>query len=293
MKTPPWPVLSLVALLAAGSCPRADAGLFSDKFEMLVVAERAKDAPTESSDPVSYVAFDGGYIEAGDPIAGETPPTADQVRRSLGAALNAQGFRSTQGSPSLVLAYYWGVLRVDHSQIRSPFGIKTNLRARIGLVSTQQLGAEVENHILGQKSGSSVDMNASSPTLLVGPLESVVQNARLPRIFVVVSAYDYQGLAKRHEAKLVWSVKLSAQETSGEVSEVIPSLVASGAPFFGKDLRDVRIVKTSLTARTPSGSGEPSNLQSSAESYNLDNPFIQSLLKRDRARVSGTDDTGA
>ena len=290
MKTAPWPSLSLAALLTAGLCPQSNAGLFTDNFESTVVAERAKDGPPESKDPVSYVAFDGGYIEAGDPIAGDRPPTADQVRQELRTALEAQGFQAGQGTPSLVLAYYWGVLRVDRTQIRVPFGIKTNLRARIALISTEMQGAEVENHILGREKGSNMDMNASSPTRLVGPLETVAQNSKLPRIFIVVSAYDYRSLSERHEAKLVWRVKLSAQESSGEMYEVIPPLIAAGGPFFGKDLSDSRFVKTSLSKAPPVSGAEASNVQPSPGSYNLDGPFIQAILKRERAKVSGMED---
>lgn len=290
MKTAPWPSLSLAALLAAGFCPQTNAGLFTDNFEMTVVAERAKDAPPESKGPVSYVAFDGGYIEAGDPIAGDRPPTADQVRQELRTGLEAQGFQPAQGTPSLVLTYYWGVLRVDRTQIRVPFGIKTNLRARIALVSTELQRAEVENHILGREKGSNVDMNASSPARLVGPLETVAQNSRLPRIFVVVSAYDYQALTERHETKLVWRVKLSAQESSGEMYEVIPPLITTGAPFFGKDLSDSRFVKTTLSKAPPVNGADASNVEPSPGSYNLDGRLIRDILKRERAKVSGMEE---
>ena len=74
--------LTLAALAASGLCSAAKAGLFSDKFEMLVVAERAADAP-EASGTIAAALVDGGYIEAGDPIAGENPPSAASVRQEL------------------------------------------------------------------------------------------------------------------------------------------------------------------------------------------------------------------
>ena len=289
MKTAPWTTLSLAALLTAGLCPQANAGLFTDNFEITVVAERAKDAPPVSSGPVSFVAFDGGFIEAGDPIAGDTPPSAEQVRQELRAALEAQGYHAAQGTPSLVLTYYWGVLRKDREQIRVPFGIKTNLRARIALVSTEMQRAEVENYILGAEKGSNVDMNASSPALLVGPLETVLQNSSMSRIFVVVSAYDYQALSARREAKLVWRAKLSAQESSGEMNEVIPPLIAIGGQFFGKDLPDGRIVKTTLSKAAPV-SGSEADVQPVPGSYNLDAKFIHAMLRSERTKVSGSED---
>ncbi len=290
MKTTPWPSLSLAALLTAGFCPHLNANLFTDNFEATVVTERAKDAPPEPKGPVSYVAFDGGYVEAGDPIAGDTPPSADQVRQELRTALASQGYQTAQGAPSLVLTYHWGVLRKDRQQIRVPFGIKTNLRARIALVSTEMLRAEAENYILGVEKGSDIDMNASTPALLVGPVETVIQNSNFARIFIVVSAYDYQSLSDRHEVKLVWRTKLSAQESSGEMFEVIPPLIAVGGQFFGKDSRDVRIIKTTLQKAQPVTGDAASNVEPSPGSYNLDAGFIKGLLKKERTKVSGTDD---
>jgi hypothetical protein len=287
MKISPWSPLSLAALLTAGFCPLASANLFTDNFEATVVAERAKDAPPESKAAVSYVMFDGGYVEAGDPIAGDTPPTADQVRQELRAALEAQGFQQTQGTPSLVLTYYWGVLRRDREQIRVPFGIKTNLRARIALVSTEELGAETENYIVGKERGSSIDLSAAAPVRLTPPIETVLQHASLPRIFIIVSAYDYQELSEHHQSKLVWRAKLSALETSGESSEVIPPLIALGGQYFGKDILDVRTIKTTLMKAPPVTGGEAANAQASPESVNLDAKFIQGFIRAERSKVSG------
>jgi hypothetical protein len=288
MKTTTATSLCLATLLAAGFCQRANAGLFSDNFEALVIAERAKGAPPEQGSPATYAAFDGGYIEAGDPLAGDTPPSADQVRQELNTALQSQGFQPGHGAPSLVITYYWGVLRVDHSQIRVPYGIKTNLRARIELVSTEQLGAEVENHILGQEKGSPVDMDVSSTTIPSGPMETIIQDSRQPRIFVVVSAYDYQSLAQHQSPRVVWRVKLSAMENSGEMDEVIPALITAGAPFFGKSLPDLHIAKATLS-RAASVSGS-AGAQPTAESINLDSQVLRDLMSKEHKTVSGYSD---
>jgi hypothetical protein len=135
-----------------------------------------------------------------------------------------------------------------------------------------------------------VDMSASSPVLLMGPVETILQNAKLARIFIVVSAYDYPTLAERHEAKLVWRVKLSAQESSGDMIEVIPPLIAAGGPFFGKNDPEVRLVKSNLSRASAVNGSDTANAQPSPGSYNLDDKFIQGLLKRERTKVAGTND---
>jgi hypothetical protein len=271
----------LVAIMAIGFAPHASAGIFSNNIDMLVVAETPNGAPAQSS-PLAYAAFDGGYIEAGDSIAGDTPPTPEQVSQSLRAALANQGFQAATSSPAVVLTYHWGVLRIDRRQIRVPYGIKSNLEARIELVSTRELGAEVENHILlNEKSGQS-NADGASPRFLVGPADTVREDSNQPRIFVIVSAYDYEGLVHR-EAKLLWRVKLSAREQSGEMDEVIPALVAGGAPYFGKDLPGVKTVE--VTPKTVSqGSSAPAV---TPDSLHLDSQFINGLLKSEHDNFSG------
>jgi hypothetical protein len=289
MKTSIYPALGLAVLCAAGFGTQAAAGVFSNSFRMLVVAEQPKATPAPQDSPVSYVAFDGGYIEAGDPIAGETPPTADQVGQGLRAALSDHGFRAAQTmTPSVVLTYHWGILRIDHTQLRVPYGIKTNLRARIELVSTEKLGAEVENHILGREKGSGMNENVSTPKILAGPLETVMQDSRQPRIFVVVSAYDYQGLLHR-EAKLLWRAKLSALETSGDMQEVIPALIAGGGPYFGKDFTNMQDIEGSL-AKPTQPALETAYARPLPESYQLDKQFISNLLKQEHRKISGMED---
>jgi hypothetical protein len=282
MKTHPLPPLGLVALLSVGLATQASAGIFSNNIDMLVVAEGANGSHQQSG-PAPYAAFDGGYIEAGDPIAGDTPPTAAQVSQSLQAALANLGYQKAAPAPSVVLTYHWGVLRIDHRQIRVPYGIKTNLEARIELVSTGPLGAEVENHILLNEKAGGLNPDAAAPRFLVGPAETVKQDARQPRIFVIVSAYDYQGLLHR-EAKLLWRAKLSAREQSGRMDEVIPALITGGSVFFGKDITEPRLVE--VTPRSvPAAAGPVPG--ASAEALNLDRQFIDGLLKAEHARFSG------
>jgi hypothetical protein len=200
--------------------------------------------------------------------------------------MRAQGFEANRTSPSVLLTYYWGVLRLDREEIRLPYGIKSNLNARLRLVSTEELGAEVENHILLRQKASGTDMNASSPPWLIGPTETVVQNARHPRIFVIASAFDYPSFAQRHEIKPLWRVKMSAQETSGDMDQVIPSLIATGAQFFGKNLQDPTIVQAILTTRA-GASTTPASLLQPAPVTNLDSQLIGSLLNHERIQFSG------
>ena len=289
MKTPRLLSLALAALLVAGSGSLARAGIFSDNFQVIVVAERATDAPPGIASATSYVAFDGGYVEAGDPVAGDNPPSANQVRQDLGSALASQGFQAAGSSPSLMLIYHWGVIRADHREIKVPYEIRKNQMARIALVSTEHAGTEVENSILNGEKGGGQNLNASSPVFLTAPLDAVLQHARVPRIFVVVSAYDFQAFAQHREARLVWRTKLSAQDNSGDMAEVIPPLIAKGAQFLGKGLPDVTYTEATLQGRQAAAVQASYSTQPSPDSYGLDKDALNGLLREERIRFSGTD----
>jgi hypothetical protein len=277
--------LSLAVPLMIGTATLARAGIFSnDTMDMIVVAEAPYAQQASAGTPLSYLAFDGGYIEAGDPIGGESPPSPDQVGQAFRSAVAQVGFRQSPVSPSAVLTYHWGVIRRDREEARMPYTIKPNLVARIELVGTQEMSGEVENHLLLRKKGS-LTSDAASPKILVGPEATVLQNAKVPRYFVIVSAYDYQGLL-RHETKLLWRVKLSAQDKEGPMDQVIPALLAGGAPYFGKNLTDVPSIKVSLRA-APQVSGAPAS-EASAGSGQLDGQVIQALLKGEHGTFSGT-----
>ncbi len=286
MKSLSWTSPLLAALLVAGTASRAHANLFTDNFQALIVAEKAKDAPAELCKPCSYVAFDGGFIEAGDPIAGDTEPTPEQVRQDLTSALASQGFQDSKGSPALVIIYHWGVLRPDHLEIKVPYEIRKNLSARLNLVSTRKMDAEIENLIRDREQAGGQDLSAASPRFLVPPLDTVVAHARLPRIFVVVSAYDYQALSGRHEAKLVWRAKLSAQETSGDMLQVIPPLISKGAPYFGQDLAEVPMLDATLEAH-PAAAPDSFKFQPTPETFGLDRQLLLQVIRHERARISG------
>jgi hypothetical protein len=278
--------LALVALLTAVTPSQARANIFSNNFETAIVAERTKEATDELTKPTTYVAFDGGYIEAGDPESGDEPPAAAEVRQGLEAALAAQGFQESEKVPKLLITYHWGVLRIDTLQIHVPYEVRQNLSARINLVSTRRMDAEIENHILDREKGSGENLYVSSPRFLTGELESVVSRARHPRIFVVVSAYDYQSLFERHVAKLIWRTKLSAQETSGDMAEVIPPMLAKGTGYFGTDYPNVIAVEATLGAKA-SSIGASASPEPSPETYHLDPASLAKLLAHGREEISG------
>ena len=67
------------------------------------------------------------------------------------------------------------------------------------------------------------------------------------------------------------------------MDEVIPALIAGGAPYFGKDLPGVKTVEVTPKAISQ-GSGASAVTQ---DSLHLDGQFINGLLKSEHDNFSG------
>ena len=65
-------------------------------------------------------------------------------------------------------------------------------------------------------------------------VNEIHQSANHPRYFLMVSALDYQA-AIRKKAVLLWCARVSTEQAGRDLSEVLPTLIASGVPFFGTD----------------------------------------------------------
>ena len=76
----------------------------------------------------------------------------------------------------------------------------------------------------------------------------------------------------------MWTTKLSAQESAGDMTEVIPPLIAKGAAFFGQDFPEVRIIQARLESHPSEAVPANFNPQPSPESYNLDKGILSDLF---------------
>ena len=90
-KTSGFGALALVLLLFEA---RASA---QSPIDLIVIAERATPAANiaipSPEHPVYYLAYDAGFIEAGEPIAGIQPPSSSEVGQGLRSALDVlKGF---------------------------------------------------------------------------------------------------------------------------------------------------------------------------------------------------------
>ena len=287
-----------LALLAAFTVGMAAAAMAANqsapdgkKFYMAVVAERtdqaAKPALPTPDHPAYYVAYDAGYIEAGDPIGGEEPAPAAVVAQALRGTLASQNFLPSS-APSLLIVYHWGVIRPDSHQIRDTFNIQPNLKARIALVSPSRQAGEIENYLLEQRMGR-ISPAFRVPNFLPSPERDLLDLARDDRYFVIVSAYDFAALTRR-ETKLLWRVKVSTRSPGESMAEALPALLSGGAPYLGRHLTDMQSLKAPLFPADLAAAGTAGAqefLPPPEVARQLDEGYMRHLIHEEYLQFSG------
>ncbi len=259
--------------------------------DTLVVAEQtdlgAKLTGPAPGQPVYYLACDAGYIELGDPSAGIKPPAPTEVGHALRWALGTAGYEvaTTQNAPSLVLVYHYGSIRRESYAARpnTPRQISRNIEDILEIVAPEKLAQQTVRYLLHEW-----DSNAG----FVRPdVRDTLEYAEDPRYFFIVSAYDYAGLT-RQTPLLLWRVKLSAQDNSGAMDEVVPALAGASGPYLGRNFKD----RQHGSAQPLSGPEQRGNLSVVPPPFPLprkavekiDAGFLHKLLLRERR--GGSDD---
>ena len=250
--------------------------LAGSSIDGIVVAEQTVEGarlvlPTPEH-PVYYVAYDAGYIEGGSPIGGLTPPAAAAIGTTLRAALRSAGYEAApaQTVPSLVLVYHWG-------SIRPGFPGQLNREARLSLVAPVKVVRQALQFL--------ADGRRANAGYVAADLRSTLELAQGAHYFVIVSAYDFAGLT-RHVAGLQWRVRLSTQESSGSMDEVLPALIGSSGPYLGRGFDSRQNISAPLLPRIESETKETPPPPAGAAGQ-IDAGVIQSLMQREHDLFSG------
>ncbi len=227
-------VVAACGLGVAMTASTLRASWFGNVYEN-VVAEQMNPAtaptPPTAEHPAYYVAYDGGYIEAGDPIAGENPPPPSAVANAVHQSLATQHYlpATAEHAPSLVLIYHWGLLNRDSFQIRNIFQIQPNLRARIYLVAPKAYARRMVEDIMDRRQPGFVHIPIIDPEE-----QTLLQLAHDNRYFVILSAYDYASIV-HGKADLVWRVRMSTDSAGHSMRDALPALLRGAAPYFGQN----------------------------------------------------------
>jgi hypothetical protein len=239
------------------------------QFTATVVA----DAPSAVRSSPSYALYDGGFIEGGDSIAGETPPAPDAVRRAVAQAAQTAGFTAAadKGAADMLLIYHWGGLRPDSTPRARSFHIEPNLRARIALVASARTLRKAEDFFRGPR-----------PPYVEPDLRDAFELSHDASYFVIVSAYESSALA-RHEEKPLWRVRVSSLTNAGSMAEVVPALASAAGPYLARDLARPTHIKLSTTPVVAPAT-------SAAAPVAEPDDFVRSLARHEHEVFSGEAD---
>jgi hypothetical protein len=207
----------LLGLVSTVSSHAADPRCEVNVNVSLTGAGRKLPPPTKEK-PAFYFPLLAGYREEGSLVAGEKKPPPVLVAHVLAKALAAQGYlvvAKDTPPPSLLLVVFWGYMnpQIDEfGDAENPQTVFFNQKEMLALVGGQTLG--------------NLDLSFER--------EAVMQGAEDDRYFVIVSAYDFAD-ARKKKKTLLWTARMSTPSAGMTLAEVLPALINSGGPLFGRE----------------------------------------------------------
>jgi hypothetical protein len=234
------------------------------------MTELGKKLPPVSPDqPAYYITQSAGFHQMGESVSNEKSIAAAEVERILTHSLAANGYlpaKPPAHPPSLVIIYTWG----SHSLLRevdpenpslSPEMVARNVLDRAALVGGEKFARHLlelfnEADILAQSASvpTPPDGNAvlgQAQLDFLNPVsrfknqsaknEFLVDQAADDIYFVVASAYDYQSVTAQRK-KLYWRTRMTVAAQGVSQPQTLPTLIATAAPFLGKDMAESEIV---------------------------------------------------
>ncbi|HKB89369.1 MAG TPA: hypothetical protein VKC60_02505 [Opitutaceae bacterium] len=198
------------------------------------MTDEGKKLPVVSVDhPVYYIGHDGGYLEEGDIVAGERPPNAKMLSKTLQNALIQAGYRGAdrEHPPTIFILYRWGSFNAYHDSLNPNETIDDfqwkNLLARVALVGGIKFAVDFAQAMKMGRLESFRMRDEVSGSLLDESFGDLY--------FLIAAAYDIEAMKKR-ERKLLWKTKISTGSQGLAMDETLPLLVSRSAQYFGREM---------------------------------------------------------
>jgi hypothetical protein len=217
--------------------------------------------------PAYYVLSSNGYHQQGETSSREKPMAQTDVARLLEKALAANGYHPGEPGkpPTLVIYYTWGTHNTleeadEDNPVHSGAEIARNLLDRAALVGGEKFAREVLRVIRetddmntaamasmgsGGQPPISPEMFAFSNPLNLFRLHSAKNDLMINQsannvYYVVASAYDLATLAEKK--LLLWRTRMTVSSNGLAQEQSVPAMIATAAPFFGRDMTEPEIV---------------------------------------------------
>jgi len=267
-KTPSLlPYVLCVGAMALSSGLRAGTGEF-----VTVSATAAKDyVRAIGSDgtprPETYIVSKGVFFDGSTKDAGLEKTAFIDVAANVGRALLRQNYFPAKDPQlaDLLLIMHWGTTTVYEDGIKDFKAQDMNnaLASYNAAVAAAANGGPSPdsselNSMLAGRDTDTMSMNSFTAynAKLLG-YETVLRNRAKElavstdevtfrndlaeeRYFVVVQAFDYQGLKKEHKKRLLWTTRMSVRAPGTNFKTALPELSQMAAGCFGKQLDDLQ-----------------------------------------------------
>jgi hypothetical protein len=216
-------------------------------LDMTVFTEMTADGrklPRPTADkPVYYVAQPEGFQEEGMSIAGDVPPPPAHMDYFVRRALASSHYRSVPSPevrPTLLIKYRWGtnnsVQGAESEDFQKFFEGDTIDRAR--MVGGRKLVQEIRRR--SDHGSSFLDDDDT--------FRYLQDQATNSCYFVVLLAFDYEAMMQG-ERRLYWRTNMTVGTEGVSLRETLPPLIASAAPFFGRETAEPAITTRALRGR--------------------------------------------
>lgn len=208
-----------------------------------------KQLPIPSAEQPAYYAIEPGMnrdLGVGAERGLKTPPV-EKMKQVLQQALRESGYLPSdeQHRPSLMIFFHWGTSSFNPSEDNdNELERRKVLMDRAMLIGGPNLAKEMA------KVMEEIDRRATMPPemaamMMFDPLENLMRQSPDMRrmveeifsssFFVVASAFDYAAMANNRPV-LLWRTKMTVNSLGVNMVESVPPLIASAAPYFGRDM---------------------------------------------------------
>ena len=243
------------------------------RLDLTVITEMTeagkKRPPVSAATPAYFVAQSGGFHQLGHPPGNEKSLSAEQVEKILTHSLAANGYLPAQPPglmPTIAVMFVWGSHNLlvegdaDNPSLSGNM-IARNLLDRAALVGGEKFAKEMltlfeqaDSMALaaptstppgGQPVMGAAQMEFMNPVNLFklrnSKNEFLVDQTANDVYYVVASAYDYASVTKKQRV-LLWRTRMTVADAGVSQEQTLPTLIASAAPYFGKDMPEPEIL---------------------------------------------------
>ena len=234
------------------------------------MTEAGKKLPGVSpSKPAYFITQSGGYRALGHAPGNEKSLSPELVEKILTRALAPNGYLPAQPpahAPSLAIMFVWGSHNLltegdEENPSLSGQAVARNLLDRAALVGGEKFAKEMLRLFTqadalsfaanapvapdGQAVIGQAQLDFMNPVNLFKMQSAknafLVDQAAADVYYVVASAYDYTSLSKKQRV-LLWRTRMTVAAQGVSQEQTLPTLIASAAPFFGKEMPEPEIL---------------------------------------------------